>query len=534
MNYQRNGLGVAIAAVLALAGCGTAVEQDKGVGTSTAFHARIVDGYLAGSLVFVDSNDNGVLDAWEERAFTDRDGFVSASGSGKDYCAAGAQPTDAVHCLKVRPADALKIRASGGYDMSTGEPFNGALSLDTTRAAGSDSTKPVVTSPLTTLLASMDEADRKALVTKLGLSLDVLNADFIKIAPGGTTTTDQRKALTTAMQVHKLVEVMSSFLTAAYAGSDSTYSGLGKNANLPRDASEFVYAAFAEQLASSSDDVDHVASSSTAVGLIVTGAETKVRAQIAAVTKKPLAEIVGDAALMAKLADRAGEVSTLGSTTAVLFSGATEMTSAKVDARLRAINIIVAVARDSAVDDARVKDALDATGDAGYMTNLESPKVDMAQLVTKFKQNKAAEAKTADFSSRVSIESALKIPDALGSSTKLNLAESGKGDLSMDFKTTAVDGAGKATGGTLALDVKSFSGSDLFKKEAGSTEPTSVPGTWEKLNDYSLLVTFEPIPGVKQQAVVKPTQVTVDGVVQTKYFFDYGGKQIEWGGAVPN
>jgi len=508
MNYQRNGLGVAIATVLALTGCGTAVEQDKGAGTSTAFHARIVDGYLAGSLVFVDSNDNGVLDAWEERAFTDRDGFVSASATGKDYCAAGAQPTDAVHCLKVRPADALKIRASGGYDMSTGEPFNGAMSLDTTWAAGSDSTKPVVTSPLTTLLAGLDAADKQTVIAKLGLSADgvsagVFGADFIKIKDSEKTSPDQRKALTAAMQLHKTVEVISSFLTSAYAGSDTTYSGLGKNAALPRDASEFIYAAFAELVASKILDLDvnHVASSPDKINLVIDSAQKKIEARVSAVTKKAPADLrtTASEALMLKLRGveggsqgRAGQLASLGSQSRDLFDIGTELSKPEVEARLRAINIVATVARDTAVIDDRVADALAATGDLG------------------------------------------------APATNLSLKEGDKNDISMKFTTTAVetvDGVTKATGGTLALDINAFSGSNVFNKDASSTsdpstppKPTSVPGTWEKLNDYSLLVTIEPIPGVKQQAVVKPT-IAADGT--TKYFFDYGGKQIEWGGPAP-
>jgi len=548
MNYQRNGLGVAITAVLALAGCGTALEQDKGVGTSTAFHARIVDGYLAGSLVFVDSNDNGVLDAWEERAFTDRDGFVSASASGKDYCAAGAPATDAVHCLKVRPADALKIRASGGYDMSTGEPFNGALSLDTTRASGSDSTKPVIASPLTTLLAGLDAVDKQTVITKFGLSsagvsAGLFDADFMSLSSGNTTE-DQRKLLTAAMQVQKSVEVISSFLTKVYDGTDRGYSGLGKNAALPRDASEFVYAAYADLLASKTKslDVNGLASAPDGIKTIIDGANDRIKARIADVTKKAIAEIVGDPTMLASLDGRKGNISNLGSSTAVLFVGGTNspavtaLDNKQVAARLRAINIAVAVARDTdvaKVPGSRVDDALNAaTGDSAYLTSLEK-EVDLARLAQKFKDGDVAGAKGAASATRVTVDSALKISADKDSTTKLDLNDPGKGNLAMAFTTTSfetVDNVTKATGGTLAMDVKDFSGGgDLFKKTDGA--PTSVPGTWEKLNDYSLLVTIEPIPGVKQQAVVKPT-LDADGVT-TKYFFDYGGKQYEWKGAVP-
>lgn len=532
MRGQKKVLAVAITTVLSLAGCGS-VEQDKGQGIAGSFNARIVDGYVAGALVYVDSNDNGVLDAWEERAFTDRDGLVSTSIKGKNYCADGALATDAVHCLKVRPSDNIKLRARGGYDMSTGEPFYGSLSLVTTSASGGNATSPVVASPLTTLLA-MDAIDKQAVATKLGLTLSTLVADFIpSTAVGTTTTADQRKVLKAAMQIHKLTEVISGFLTEAYAGG-TAYSGLGKNAELPRDASDFIYQAIAEAVAGEAGDVGAVVGDVTKITAIITAAQTKIKARIAVVTKKTIADIVGDSTLLSGLTSRIAKLANLGSSTATLFAGASELSTDDVTARLRAINVIVSLARDKDVTDVHVQDAIDAAADGTYVTSLKSPKVDLAVIVKKFKTG-ASDAKTTDFASRVTIDQALKIGDTLNSTTKLSL-DSSKGNLAMDFKTTAVDpDSGKATAGELVLDVASFSGSDFFKKDATtSTDPnaaksTVMPGTWEKLNDYSLLVTIEPVPGVKQQAVVKPT--IVDGV--TKYFFDYGGKQIEWGGAVP-
>lgn len=524
MNYPKTNLAVAVATVLALAGCGTAVEQDKGEGVAESFNARIVDGYLAGALVYVDSNDNGVLDAWEERAFTDRDGFVSVSAKGFNYCADGVKETDAVHCLKVRPSDSLKIRARGGYDMSTGEPFNGTLTLATTRAAGGNTVSPVVASPLTTLLAGMDAQGKAAFITKIGLSAEALGADFIKVA-NDVTTADQRKALTAAMQAHKLVEVLSGFLTEAYAGSDSTYSGLGKNTELPRDASEFVYASLIEALTGNNQTVNDIAEKASAIETVISSAKQKIETRIKKVTGKT--SIEGDATLLATLFGRKEELASLGITTKSLFDVTTELTGTRVDARLRAINIIASVARDKAAPDKSVDDAVLYSADVAFMTSLEKP-VDLARLVQKFKDNKAAEAVTAAAEVRVPIEQALKLTTDTAATSKLNLNEDGKGTLAIDFKTDKVEG-GVATGGSLALDVSKFeAGGDLFKKEAGAP-PTNVPGTWEKLNDYSLLVTIEPLPGVKQQAVVKPT--VVDGV--TKYFFDYGGKQIEWKGAVP-
>ncbi|MBM0104720.1 hypothetical protein JM946_08175 [Steroidobacter sp. S1-65] len=129
--------GATAIASLGLAACsgGSQGTQDGGSSnngsgaSSRTFHARAVDGYLAGANVYVDVNGNGQLDAFEPRAITDVDGYFSYNHkTGIDYCATGGLKQ---HCLRgaIDANETVLIRVTGGYDTVTQLPFKGVLSL---------------------------------------------------------------------------------------------------------------------------------------------------------------------------------------------------------------------------------------------------------------------------------------------------------------------------------------------------------------------------------------------------------------------
>jgi hypothetical protein len=142
MKIRKQILAGAVAgSMIGLAACGGGSKGTQDVGTNAngnggnsgasgrTFHARAIDGYLAGATVYVDQNVNGKLDAFEPRALTDRDGYFSYNHrTSTDYCATGGLSQ---YCLRgaIAANTEVVIRVTGGYDTVTQVPFTGMLSL---------------------------------------------------------------------------------------------------------------------------------------------------------------------------------------------------------------------------------------------------------------------------------------------------------------------------------------------------------------------------------------------------------------------
>ena len=148
-------------------GCGSSsstVDNTNNGGSSntsvSTLSGTAIDGYLEGSVVFVDNNGNGVLDADEPRSTTGPNGIFTLTGTIKS----GAN-----------------IIVSGGTDKSTGKAFQGKLksAVDTTQ------TNTVVT-PLTTYVAALvkqnltQSAARAQVAKVLGLATTDLDKDPMK------------------------------------------------------------------------------------------------------------------------------------------------------------------------------------------------------------------------------------------------------------------------------------------------------------------------------------------------------------------
>jgi hypothetical protein len=159
MNIRKRILASTIAgSMIGLAGCSGDTTGTQDVGNKTpndsssqrAFYIRAIDGYLAGATVFVDLNGNAQLDAFEPRALTDADGYVSYNHrTGTDYCAADGI---AAYCLRgaIGSDEEVVIRVTGGYDTETLLPFKGMLSL---RASDLRRDDMRLVTPVTSLVA---------------------------------------------------------------------------------------------------------------------------------------------------------------------------------------------------------------------------------------------------------------------------------------------------------------------------------------------------------------------------------------------
>ncbi|MDA9579586.1 putative Ig domain-containing protein [Luminiphilus sp.] len=114
----------------------------------------VIDGPVAETRVYLDSNGNGIFDDGEDFTFTDSDGYYTYNPDRDiNYCIEGPPR----HCLTSSSnIYSVVVRIEGGYDQLTGDPFLGQMSRRTEPARSTEQgmwPTPVVITPLTTLVA---------------------------------------------------------------------------------------------------------------------------------------------------------------------------------------------------------------------------------------------------------------------------------------------------------------------------------------------------------------------------------------------
>jgi hypothetical protein len=187
MKIRKQILAGAIASsMMGLAACGGGGQGTQDVGTnangnsgasSRVFHARAIDGYLAGATVYVDQNVNGKLDAFEPRALTDSDGYFSYNHrTDTDYCAVGGLNQFCLRGTIAANAEVV-IRVTGGYDTVTSLPFKGVLSLRSSDLKRDDLR---LVTPQTSMVADSSSTQSK---------IDALIAAGV-LQPGGSLNDD--------------------------------------------------------------------------------------------------------------------------------------------------------------------------------------------------------------------------------------------------------------------------------------------------------------------------------------------------------
>ena len=197
------------------AGNGGAAASGPAIGLETRTEVGIVlqDGYLDGAELWVDMNDNGVIDAEDFRVGTSVDGVVQG------YLTAQHK----LHALI----------ATGGIDISTGLPFQGSYSA----TPGS-----TVVNPLTTLVQSivknsvtltsgMSDQERQTLLQgakhaamatvseALGLpaDADLTQIDTIATATGGTESAASGLSLQQALEINSKALMVANMMAVGAA-----------------------------------------------------------------------------------------------------------------------------------------------------------------------------------------------------------------------------------------------------------------------------------------------------------------------------
>ncbi len=242
-----------------VAGC-SPDSQDSGgnsggVSTGVKLSGSIIDGYVAGAAVYVDTNGNKKLDIslGESFALTDEDGDFGDQNN-KTYCT----DNDETFCLSgnFKSNTTYTVRMEGGTDISTGLPFKGTMTAKVTTL--SDGSLPVFyVTPITTLTTNMTSTQVDAFATTLGVTADDLNQDFMYLdsaataAAGGDSTELSKKVklAKVAVQLHKFAETVSeSVRNEVEAKGGSSVAKEDKP-----DVAEIAYQKMAAKLASSSD-----------------------------------------------------------------------------------------------------------------------------------------------------------------------------------------------------------------------------------------------------------------------------------------
>lgn len=307
MNHRQSYIALLLVGALSLAGCGGANDQDTGSGGGeTSLSGVGVDGYLARSIVWMDLDADGQLDGFEPRAFTDDQGYFGYNPiTGTDYCGDDETAMQRQFCLTGRADGATTIRMTGGYDTTTGEPFDGVLTLRATSG-----TAGLTVSPLGALLASAGGDQREALLAKLslpsngGTSATVAQAGSDFLADLGDDVNVD--LLEMALQAHKVV-------TALADGLEDRYDRIGEDPDLPITAGSVVYDALVEELLASSNDFPGFIDDAAALEAVLGNAETRIRARYADAGLTPPAAM--DAGVTGPLAGVAVEVAAVVSST---------------------------------------------------------------------------------------------------------------------------------------------------------------------------------------------------------------------------
>ena len=367
--------GLAAAVAVAVGGCNDAGNQDSGQSDQVQVSGVVADGYVAGGTVYVDVNGNREIDSFEPKAKTDRYGFYSyrpelklpdgSTVEARNYCNESSEDFSERYCLRVSNAhDGATIRMRGGYDLLTGEPFQGGMSRKVDIPDG-DSTDVAAgtVNPLTSIRSGENDTPEDA--KDVG---EFWGGDADGDGTYEWNTDVESNDLKVALQLHKVVDVLVNGLTsmaeAQGVTSDTLTEAVGP------DLSPMLYRGLRDVLAGGSEEALGSIDISTLTESDIEG----IMEDWLATANQELAELDGtDAQLtddgqLAELAGVASELLTAVDTAFDSGSGTkslTRATDADAEAAARASEVATAVGREDARDEGSGSDS-GSSGNRGY------------------------------------------------------------------------------------------------------------------------------------------------------------------------
>ena len=521
------------AAMAVLVACGGTGQDDGQVSTTQQqFSGRVIDGYLARTTVFLDSNNNGTRDAWESYAFTDNDGFYSYNPKTEtDYCAEDTAAHHTLYCLEsFTEYDDVVIRVDGGYDVLTGEPFYGQMSR---RIKVTDAELPGgVISPLTSLVTSLEsEQDISTVLESLGMTDADLAVDYLDTDGAGTIDDE---LLNTALTIHKVVTVLGDSLT-------DTYTEIGNNYGTPNDATSMVYSALAEAVQNLGIDAALLEES---LHQTLDTAEAELR-DVYAQRDFTLPPDMGDAQQPGEFARTAEIASDIAPVVdALINQQGAATTSLDVAGKARALeSLVIKAMNENSGTDLSIANAVEFFVDAGNEPLIgalvDSLSADTADLKLLAKNN----FKGADFDSALDVTQSSSVPDGVEpfsgiGGTTLRLSDMNPGiapdaldDSEIEFyfsgDSSDLEGSFSAC---VKLITDAKSDGTLGDNDSRGEVAT---GFWSLLGavdgkSYSVLVTVDFL-GSTYQRIIKPAGTElVDGVSHLAVGFDDDGRLKTW------
>lgn len=528
MKIRKQILAGAVASgMIGLAACGGGSEGTQDVGTnasgnnagssSRVFHARAIDGYLAGASVYVDQNGNNQLDAFEPRALTDNEGYFSYNHrTGTNYCADGGLGQ---YCLRgaIAANTEVVIRVTGGYDTVTQLPFKGVLSL---RSSDLNRDDLRLVTPQTSMVADSS--------SNVQSKIDALIAAGL-LQPNGSLKDD--------LLAGGNVEEMSRAQLAAIISRM-----VGEVGNLSLGQVTF------EELEPNAWAASYVAMATKLIGGVGTGSETFESYFSSAA---PLAEI---ARLAIYSAQNAGQVApasfqlanqgafqpllhvsadlvALNEEILVALPGAATPEELKAILRLQAVVAERALQNPS---DPELADLVDWTRTQLAQGNglgtdfiaLGADNIDLGALIAP-SFNFDPNSNSISASAKIPAGAATAFASLVNTAFSVSLDERDEQGDAVFF----VSGAANARSGDIKVCVR-YRGDDGDFDTTTSTDPNGallVGGHWSLLDDHTLTLSIDVAGGVRS-LLLKAVGTSASGL---DYRFDFGDDLSDWSGAAP-
>ncbi|BCD96191.1 hypothetical protein [Marinagarivorans cellulosilyticus] len=530
---------VLLGATLVLGACGGSGEQDRGHASTlnNSFSGVAIDGHIARSKVFIDTNNNATRDPWEPYAFTDDEGYYGYNpNTDTNYCAADAEPEQQQYCLNtVSSFSDVVIRIDGGYDILTGEPFIGQLSRRIDARIDSD-TKNTVISPITTLLTSIeDNTDTSNVLNALGIEPSDLDVDYLNSAGNGEV---HSYLLNTAIKLHKTVTVLSDRI-------DDNYEAMHDNTGMPNDASQSIYESLAASLARPEQNLDTTLTDNTQLISILDNAEDRIRAiytqrDIALPSDMGSTDAPNKHARAATLAAQIPPV-----VNRLLNVLDVSMDQGQVLGNARALEaVVIKAVNERAENDTDINNAFSFFLDPGNDSKLETLRVALSDDQADINALANNDFTGSDFETAQDITNAARVRDDASAFTNLGGKQLKISDLDLGFAPNNLNdielelyftAGGSGLSGSIIACAKYIDGASQTRLGEGNFRGEVLNGFWSLLgataenpSSYSLLLTFDFL-GANYQAIMKPAgETAISGVNYQQIRFDYDGEIRVW------
>ena len=516
MKFKKSLLTLAItsAAALTLSGCGTDKQDSGSKSTNATISSGVaIDGPIIRAQVYYDLNGNKKKDSFEPGALTDNAGHYNYDIiNGVNYCSgASARPE---FCLTLTSAqqqaltDDTKIVVSGGYDLYTGEPFEGSISFPAKSSNGAS--QYIAITPLTSMLEASSDIFNDFLTylnTLVGLENitlnDIINLNFLESA-----SKFNAEAFATTYQMHKYVTVISDWVK-----DQPGYFEIEDGEEITSDISGLIYRQFAELIKSTES------SYKLAWGEIRQDIDELYEDANLAQPIEPSTENID--ILVARL-------NAVNSATTAAFGNnpslGSDLTFDNVKGRTRGVEVVVLkIIRDDSGNENAHVGALEALSDTstneGYFTNLQGDTAEGREGNINFSKLVETSGSKSNF-----INAAANAKDTSGSDLASDLA--GKTlsfeDDDDDIEAKAAiffTGAENANKGNIHLCIKYVDNSDIDNRLDGDY----ISGSWETLAalNNTVLLELDYLGG--RSAVLKKIGLTdpSGSGTETDYRFDF-------------